>query len=113
MSILIAPSYSCKVNDLCFEFRISKKNILEEFSITKSDDNGFDTSILENYESNTIYLLIFIALLICLCLYFFKKFNFKTFDYDFKEWSEIRCIFASLIIIFVIIVFTFIVVLWH
>ena len=28
-------------------------------------------------------------------LIFFKKLNFKTFDYDFKEWSEIRCIFAS------------------
>jgi len=63
----------------------------------------YSTSILNGYSSNTIYLLILIFLLFILSFLIFKLFNIKKFNYQFAEWNEIRCIFATFVIIFVII----------
>lgn len=63
----------------------------------------YSTSILNDYSSSTIYLLILIFLLFILSFLIFKLLNIKKFNYHFSEWSENKCILA-VFLIFVLIV---------
>lgn len=63
----------------------------------------YSTRILDDYSSNTIYLLILIFLLFILSFFIFKLFNIKKFNYQFAEWSENKCILAVFLIFILII----------
>lgn len=63
----------------------------------------YSTSILNDYNSNTIYLLILIFLIFILSFFIFKSYDIKKFNYQFSEWSENKCILAVFFIIIFII----------